>query len=594
MSKKIIYIFLFGTLIVSSQSLLAEKKNSKSEIAAKTKQVLSDDDRRKFDYYFYEAMNAKSIDDFSSTFDYLQYCARLDSTNANVLFEIASFYNSTQNKDKAYSYYKKAVDYDPNNFYYNMGYAVSCLEKQEFTQAIDIYRSLITQNPSKVELYMYLSEAYRMNGDFLKSIEALNDLERNTGMNEEISIQKFKLYSALNDKSKAYAEVQKYIDKNPNDIRYHILLGNLYLQDGKNQQAYMSLSKAKSIEPDNPLLITAFASYYQKVGDKDAADKELKFGLFSPKIEVDTKIGILGQYIASLQQENKETEPINVLLDSLMVEYPQEPKFNFLYGNLLMLQNNKKEANYQYRLFAESNPTNPVGWENVLQTTDMDSIASLIEVCTTAISYIPEESLFYFYLSIGEFQNKEYQKAITTLEKGLEHIEPNNARLFSEFYGQIGNVYHELGKTDTAFDNFDKSLKYNPQNLLVLNNYSYYLSLLRQNLDKAESMSSITVKAEPTNPTYLDTYGWILFEQGAFSMAKIYLKNAVQYSEEKEKEVSSVVLEHYGDVLYMSGDKEQALEYWLKAKEKGSESTTLDKKIETKTFIAEEFKPTKK
>jgi len=122
----------------------------------------------------------------------------------------------------------------------------------------------------------------------------------------------------------------------------------------------------------------------------------------------------------------------------------------------------------------------------------------------------------------------------------------------------------------------------NPQNLPVLNNYSYYLSLERKNLDKAEQMSGITIKAEPTNPTYLDTYGWILFEQGAYTMAKIYIEKAIEYGKD---ETSAEVLEHYGDVLAVTGEKEKAVEQWKKAKELGSDSKTLNKKIRRKEYI---------
>ncbi len=125
--------------------------------------------------------------------------------------------------------------------------------------------------------------------------------------------------------------------------------------------------------------------------------------------------------------------------------------------------------------------------------------------------------------------------------------------LLSEFYGQIGDIYHQMDAQDSAFVQYERALKYNPQNLGILNNYSYYLSLQKKDLNKAERMSSITIKAEPTNPTYLDTYGWILFEQGAYTMAKIYLENAVKYSEESGS-ASSEVYEHYGDVLYKSKD----------------------------------------
>jgi len=122
----------------------------------------------------------------------------------------------------------------------------------------------------------------------------------------------------------------------------------------------------------------------------------------------------------------------------------------------------------------------------------------------------------------------------------------------------------------------------NPQNLPVLNNYSYYLSLQKRDLDKAEQMSGITIKAEPTNPTYLDTYGWILFEQNSFVMAKIYIEKAIEYG---AKEPSAEVYEHYGDVLYKLDEKEKAIQQWQIAKKLGSESKTLDKKIKTGEYI---------
>jgi len=551
------------------------------------RQKLHPDEQRKFDYYFYEAMNAKATGQYRATYDYLNYCMRIDSTNANVLFELGNLYSSMQDKEKAYSIYTKAVKYDPDNYYYNIAYAAAAADRQEFKKSASIYEKLIKENPSKIELYMYLSEAYRLDSDFEKSIEALNNLERTMGMNEKITLQKFQLYSALNDSKKAYGEVQKYIEKNPDDIRYHILLGNLYLQDGKTKEAYLAFTKAKTIDNENPLLITSLANYYETVGNKEAAENELRTALFNSRVEVDTKIGILTQYIGILQQNQQDTEQANVLFDSLMVQYPQETKFNMLYGNLLMLQNKKEEASYQYRLYAESAPTNPLAWEQLIQATDPDSIDALVDICKSAISYLPEEPLFYFYLSIGEYQKKEYRQALETLDKGIVHIGSENAPLLSEFYGQKGSLYHELNEIDSVFIEYEKALRYNPQNLGVLNNYAYYLSLARKDLDKAEKMSSITIKAEPTNPTYLDTYGWVLFEQGVYSMAKIYIEKAVNYSKEKEKEVSAEVLEHYGDVLFKTNEPEKAMEYWLQAKEKGSDSKTLERKIETKTFIAE-------
>lgn len=586
MTKRIpVICFLILFLGNLTSFIYADNKKAKQQKTTNIDFVkLSNDDRRLLDYYFYEGVNSKSMADYAAAYDYLSYCARLDSTNANVLFELGNFYKSMRNVDEANYLYAKAVKYDPQNYYYNMSLAGSFIEKQQYEDAAAIYQKQVDLNPSKIELYMFLSEAYRLNGDFEKSIEALNNLERTMGMNENITMQKFKLYAALNDKKKAYSEVQKYIDKNPQEVRYYALLANLYIQDNKMKEAYDILKKGKAIDPDNGYLISTLSSYYQLTNNTDAAEKELRLALHSDKTDVETKIDILSLYIGTLQQKGQDLKQANPILDSLMIAYPRESKFNLLYGNLMMLENNKKDANFQYRIYAESNPTDPVGWEQLLQSTDIDSIDAMIDVCQSAINYLPDQALFYLYLSVGQSQKKEYDKALKTVREGTERVDPQNTSLLSEFYSQAGNLFYEMNERDSAFVEYQKALQYNSKNLGVLNNFSYYLSLEGKDLDKAEKMSSITVKAEPTNPTYLDTYGWILFEQGAYATAKIYLESAVKYSEES-KDISSEVLEHYGDVLYKTDETAKALEYWIKAKEKGSKSSTLDKKIETKTYI---------
>ena len=110
---------------------------------------------------------------------------------------------------------------------------------------------------------------------------------------------------------------------------------------------------------------------------------------------------------------------------------------------------------------------------------------------------------------------------------------------------------------------YEKALSYNASNIPVLNNYSYFLAMEGQDLDKAERMSAQTVKAEPDNATYLDTYAWIFFKQGNYSLARIYLQNAL----DKTKEPSAELFEHYGDILFMLGEVDEAVTYWQKALE---------------------------
>lgn len=581
--------FLFSVLgITSASAHKSDKKETKktkgSNISPAT---LSDNDRRKLDYYFYEAVNAKALGKYSDFYDYLDYCYQIDSTNSAVLFEFGNFYNSLEQKTKTLSFYRNAVKYDDNNFTYKVALAVLLLELQQYTEAIAVYEELVADNPDKADLYLYLAESYRADGNYMKAIETLNRVEKVVGLNEKLSLQKFQLYSALEDKKSAYAEFEKYIEKYPKEIKYYVLLGNIYMNDNKIPEAHVILSKAKAIDPEDPYLIAAMAAYYEKVDQKEDAERELNIALLSSKLDIDTKLGILGQYIGTLQLNNGDTQRANTLLDTLIVEHPQEPKLNLMYGNLLMLQKKNDEAIFHLRIFAESNPANPLGWEQLLRAIPADSIDQSIAVCKEAISYNPDQLIFYFYQGIGEYQKKNNAEALDILKEGVSRAaEDDSPALISEFYGMIGGLYYEQEQSDSAFVAFQHALQYNPRNLGVLNNYSYYLSLEKKDLDKAESMSKITVTAEPTNPTFLDTYGWILFEQGDYISAKIYLQNALRYTEEKKEEVSAEILEHYGDVLFKLGNETEALEYWKKAKEKKEKpSEILDKKIETGTYI---------
>lgn len=595
MQKKRYILSACLALLIATPTFAAKKKteaNSTNQPAQTVK--LSPEDQRIFDYYFYDAMKAKSLGDYASAYDFLQYCMLKDSTNANVNYELGNFYSSFENKSKALDYYRKAVEYDSDNFYYNMALGTTSLELQQYSDAIPIYERLVKQDPERFELNLYLSEAYRLDGDLPKAIEALNVVERTVGLNEKISLQKFQLYSVLNDKKKAYAEVQKYIDKYPEETKYYILLANLYMQDNKQNEALDLYNKAKSIDPDSPFLITSMANYYELTGNAAAAEKELNDALFNSKIDIDMKVDILEQYLNKMIKAKQDMNTAIPLLDSLIVQHPQESRLNFMYGEVLMLLDKKDDARFQFQVFAESNPTNPSGWEQMLRTAFPDSLSIAAKICEDAISYIPESPVFYLYLSSTYHIKNDYKKALEVLKKGKEESDQSNTYLESELYGRMGDLYHELNQNDSAFVYYEKALVLNPENLGVLNNYSYYLSMKREDLDRAEKMSSITVKAEPTNPTYLDTYGWILFEQGAYTMAKIYLENALKYEQESKKNkkegeegVSSVILEHFGDVLYMTDEKEKALEYWIKAKEAGSESKTIEKKIKTKTYIPE-------
>ena len=563
----ILLIYCSATILFSLESFAQQDK---------VIQEFNYDDSRKFDYIFYEALNSKAQGKYDEAIDLFLHCYSLDSTNANVLIELGTFYNVLQEKDKAHDYYKKAVSYDKTNYYYNMMLAGLSKELGLKQEVVDIYEGLIKLYPDKPELLFETANAYADNGELDKAVNLLDELEKSVGVSESLALNKFRLYSMLDNKEKAFEEIQQIIAKNPDDIRYLILMGDLYMDDNQIEKALSYYNQAKLIDPDYPALILSFVNYYEKTNDRDSAQSEIQKAITSPSMDVDTKIQLLTRYLGILQQNKQDIKQTNPLFQSLFEQHPHNTQLNLIYGNVLYLQGDKEGAIDQFEIFVKGNPENPAGYEQIIRAAlpeeDLDKVK---EVTTEALKHLPREPQFYYYLGAVNFQQKNFKEALRVFELGLDSANFNNPILESDFYGQIGDLNYFLDNKQTAFDSYEKALKLNPQNIPVLNNYSYYLSLEKKNLDKAEQMSGITVKLEPLNPTYLDTYGWILFEQGSFLMAKIYIEKAIEYS----KEPSADVYEHYGDVLYMNGELEEAVVQWKKARELGGDSRELKRKI---------------
>ena len=94
-------------------------------------------------------------------------------------------------------------------------------------------------------------------------------------------------------------------------------------------------------------------------------------------------------------------------------------------------------------------------------------------------------------------------------------------------------------------------------------------------------MSKRLVEALPKESTYLDTYAWVLYQQGNYQEALRYLEMAI----EEGKSPSSAIWEHYGDALYRLGRVDEAVKSWKKANDLPNADQNLEKKIKMKRIV---------
>ena len=367
-----------------------------------------------------------------------------------------------------------------------------------------------------------------------------------------------------------------------------ILNLGLDLRGGSSLLLELDVSKLSAKEPLNEAANYALLKYYQDSGN-DSMFAELARNIaINDKYATKTRATVLNQLVIYSLDGKADTASVI----STFKKIDAQPNADAVLLDM-----------YQAYLIMLKKPLDSIApvWEKVLSLKpdysqlrlkllqyyiQKPDYAKAANVCEEGAQHEPEQVAYYFYGGMAYFSMKDNEHAAALLKKGTEHISMETSTdLASDLYGFLGDVYHDMGKADSAYQAYDSALVYKDDNIATLNNYAYYLSLERKNLDKAAEMSYKTVKAEPNNAIYLDTYAWVLFEQGKIEEAYTYINQAIKNISPTEENAS--IYEHAGDILSVKGETEKALEMWKKAQSLNSDSKTLKKKIKHKKYIAQ-------
>ena len=562
------------------------KSTREKPAVALAQSSLTPEQQRKYDYFFLEAMRLKEKKDYASAFGLLQHCLDIHPNAASALYEVSQYYMFLRQVPQGQEALEKAVANAPDNYWYSQGLASLYQQQNELDKAVTLLEQMVVRFPAKQDPLFNLLDLYGRQEKYDEVISTLNRLEKRMGKNEQLSMEKFRIYLQMKDDKKAFQEIESLVQEYPMDMRYQVILGDVYLQNGKKQEAYDVYQKVLAAEPDNPMAIFSMASYYKQTGQEELYQQQLDTLLLNKKVTPDTQVGVMRQMIVENEQADKDSTQIIALFDRIMKQEQDDPQIPMLYAQYLLSKNMEAESVPVLEQVVDLDPTNNAARMMLIgAAVKKEDYKQIIKVCEPGIEATPDALEFYYYLAVAYNQAEKPDSVISICKRALEHKTADGKKeIVSEFYSILGDMYHTQKQMKEAYAAYDSALVYNPSNIGALNNYAYYLSVERRDLDKAEEMSYKTVKAEPNNATYLDTYAWILFEKGNYAEARIYIDNAMK-SEGGDK--SDVIVEHCGDIYYMTGDVDGALTYWKKALEMGSESKTLKQKIEKKKYIAE-------
>ena len=576
--RKKYYLFIILVFVLSSCT--AAKK-----IVVKSPTIprISESTQRQFDYYFYEGLKQKDNQQYDQAIETFRMCLAIDSLDAGAQSETGLLYAAAGMNDKALDCLEKAVKIDPANWWYNVQLISMYSDLKNWKRAIELTVNLQKKYPEKDDVYSMLGTFYKETKEYDKAIAAYDKLESLNTITETVSFEKFQLYILSNKAQKGVAEIDKLINKYPTESRYKVLRGDIFMQQKMPAKAFEIYQNVLKEDPQNAYVYVSLSEYYKSVNKPDKAMESIVSALKCEQLDVDTKVTVLGQYVEKLVQDSTKLGETESLFKLLVERYPLEEKVHGYYAVFLQYQKRNAEAISELETMININPKNDQTWIRLIQmyslTKDFNQILTLTN---RAIENLPKLPVWYFYKGIAQFQLADYKNALVSYQKGLPLIAPEQAALKSDFYAQMADIYYKLEQKDSAFVNYERSLAVNPKNNMVMNNYAYYLSLEKTQLKKAERMSAKTVELEPKNSTYLDTYAWILYQEANYSLAKFYIERAVENLTKEEE--PGIILEHYGDILWMSGpeNESKAMETWQKSYDAGNKTEALKLKITNK------------
>ena len=554
------------------------------KLMASDRKAISEDDRVKAEYIFLEAEKQRNMGRDDAFHHLLQYAHSLDPENSAIAYYLGYSRLMKSNLSVSDSLFssslrmmRKHVDAHPEDKYEAMLYANGNMIANQVQEGLRVLKIQAERNPHNVEVQLSIADAYARLEDYRNAIAAYDSVQQWQGQSVQLSARKVRAYQALNDTVGAIGEMHSLLATAPRNVDYNLAMGNMLLMFGERDSALTYYDKAQQYEPENGATYLAKAQFYNAIGDSVNYDQQTYQALVSKDLDVASKVEVLADYARHLLVAKDSSARTENLFKVLIEQHPNEPQIRMLFSDYLAAKDDMKGAAEQMDYAVNLDPTDAQAWNRLLVLNIIsENYEAAIAAGDRAIELNPNNIELYGYIAPAYYNIKQYDKAIEVYKKALTAVDSTDTEHRSMFLGGMGDAKFSMGDTIGAFALYDQAIEIDPNNVSILNNYAYFLTLCNRDLDKAERMSAKTVQAEPQNATFLDTYAWVFYKRKEYTMAQLYIEMAIK----NERRPSSDIYDHYGDILLAVGNKQEALKQWKKALELDAGNKELLEKVE--------------
>ena len=577
-----------GMVVVAATSFCAcgtaQKPVAQSSQAPVIK-PLSAEEQRKYDQFFLDAIIEREKGHSDAAFDLLRHCLDINPNASEAHYFLAQYYNALDADSLSLAHFQRAAELNPDNETYMETLAQVYIRQKDYKTAISVVERLYDRNKDREDLLEMLFSLYQQVKDYPNAISVLERIENIDGKSERLSMAKSECYTQMGNQKAAIAEIAELARQYPHDLNYQGLYGDLLMMNGDEKQALEVFHQVLNEEPDNSRALMSLRNYYQAKEDTLTADSLLERLLLSRTTQEENKVYLIRQEIMSSEANGGDSTKVLSLFKKMNALQPDADMLILQASYMDLKKMPKDSINPVLEQVLSIAPDNAAArLQLVANAWEAEDMNRIVDLCQAARQYNPDEMAFYYYQGIAYYKQEKLDEALSAFQNGIGVINDNsNPNIVSDFYAVMGDILHQKGLAEEAYAAYDSCLQWKDDNIGCLNNYAYYLSEEGVQLDKAEQMSYKTIKAEPKNSTYLDTYAWILFMQQRYSEARIYIDQALQNKDDSVD--NSVILEHAGDIYSFCQQPDQALAYWQDALKTAPENQVLIRKIKLKKYV---------
>ena len=529
----------------------------------------------KFEALFFEAILKYEQQKLGEAAQLFREAAKVNPKSAVANYYLAKIYREQQSLNEALNYAKKAIELDPKQYWYHEITAEIYGALFKYNEGSKLLEKSVQVFPDQLNIRFLLAEFYLRLEKYESALGQFDAIEKQVGLFEELFAQRIAIYQATQQIPKIELEYRKLIKEFPYEARYYIMFYQFLVEINQESEAIKLLEEQLlPLKPNEIFAILELTKYYQKKKNSQKVQFYVQKIISNSTVSIEDKVQFIGSLLP-FYAEKVIKEQVDNIVNQVVTENPSHPYVLALQGDLCDLNNKPDSARYYYRKALEVEEFNAQLWEQLLNKDIESNQWEALKIDSeNALERFPNLQIFLYFNGVANFRLHNYPKAITALEKVLK-IGVSDPQFLLQILSILGDVYHYAQQHEKSDEIFEKILRIDPNNTLALNNYAYYLSLRKERLSKALEMIEKVIKLNPDNSSYQDTYGWVLFQMEKYEEARRWIEKSYQVSQSGE------VAEHLGDVLYKLGNKQDALELWKTAKNKGHQSPDLDKKIQT-------------